>query len=198
MRITGGMARGILLDVPNGAEFLRPATDFLREAVFSSIGHGVRKAFVLDLFAGVGSYGLEAISRGADACIFVEKNRLAVDSIGNNVKRVKKAVATDFSTRIFCQDVFAWSETCNAEFDIIFIDPPYGMVETRGGELLTTWSKFLKNSENSRIVMEVPGSFDVGMPPGTVELRRLGRQGNSRQPNAIVCGKSEAHGKTAE
>ncbi|MDR1890868.1 MAG: RsmD family RNA methyltransferase [Puniceicoccales bacterium] len=186
MRITGGKARGILLTVPVGVEYLRPATDFLREAVFSSLGPKIHKAFVLDLFAGVGSYGLESLSRGADACVFVENNRLAVDAIENNIKSVKKSAARNFTTKVFCQDVFAWAQTCEVKFDIIFIDPPYNMVETRGQELLAMFSKFLKPSEESRMVIEVPGLHKIEMPNDIIEIRRLGRTGHSRQPNALI------------
>ncbi|MDR2778942.1 MAG: RsmD family RNA methyltransferase [Puniceicoccales bacterium] len=189
MRITGGKARGILLTVPIGVEYLRPATDFLREAVFSSLGIRTRKAFVLDLFAGVGSYGLEALSRGADACVFVENNHLAVDAMENNIKDVKKSTARNFTTKVFCHDVFTWAKTCDVKFDIIFIDPPYNMVENRGQELLAIFAQFLKPSEESRIVIEVPGSHKINIPNDIIEIRRLGRTGHSRQPNALIYGK---------
>ncbi|MDR1173775.1 MAG: RsmD family RNA methyltransferase [Puniceicoccales bacterium] len=189
MRITGGKARGMLLTVPNGVEYLRPATDFLRESVFSSLGPRIQGAFVLDLFAGVGSYGLEALSRGADACVFVENNRLAVDGIESNIKGVKKSAARNFTAKVFCQDVFVWAETCDVKFDIIFIDPPYNMVENRGQELLATFAQFLKPSEESRMVIEVPGLYKMDTPNDIVEIRRLGRTGHSRQPNALIYGK---------
>ncbi|MDR2629268.1 MAG: RsmD family RNA methyltransferase [Puniceicoccales bacterium] len=189
MRITGGKARGILLTVPSGVEYLRPATDFLREAVFSSLGPRMQGTFVLDLFAGIGSYGLEALSRGADACVFVENNHLAADAIENNIKNVRKSAARNFTGKIFCQDVFLWAETCDVKFDIIFIDPPYNMVENRGQELLATFAQFLKSSEESRMVIEVPGLYKMNTPDGIVEIRRLGRIGHSRQPNALIYGK---------
>jgi 16S rRNA (guanine966-N2)-methyltransferase len=190
MRISGGSARGILLDVPSGVEYLRPATDFLREAVFSSLGQIVRNALVLDLFAGVGSYGLEALSRGASGCVFVEKSRVAADAIDGNIKKVKKSAARSFTTKVLCQDVFVFVESCAAEFDIIFIDPPYNMAESRGDELLRIFLKFLKNSDNSRLILEVPGTHGACNVDGIRELRRLGRRGNSRQPNALIYGKS--------
>jgi 16S rRNA (guanine966-N2)-methyltransferase len=189
MRITSGRARGILLNVPPDVEYLRPATDFLREAVFSSLGPRVYNAAILDAFAGVGSYGLEALSRGAEGCVFVEKNRAAVDSIEGNVKRVKKSAAGNFTTKVLCQDVFIFAESCSAEFDIIFIDPPYNMVETRGGDLLEIFSRFLKNSRDVRIVFEIPGTYKFGEFSDIVELRRLGHRRNSRQPNAVMYGK---------
>ncbi|MDR1414043.1 MAG: RsmD family RNA methyltransferase [Puniceicoccales bacterium] len=189
MRITGGSARGILLDVPRGVEYLRPATDFLREAVFSALGKTVQNAIVLDLFAGVGSYGLEALSRGAKACVFVDKNRLASDAIESNLERVKKSAGRDFGSKVFCRDIFAFAETCSATFDIIFIDPPYNAMETLGMKCLQTFSRFLEDSNASRIVIEVPGSCKINAEPDIIELRRLGRKSNCQQPNAVIYGK---------
>jgi 16S rRNA (guanine966-N2)-methyltransferase len=175
----------------------------LREAVFSSLGSKVRNAFVLDLFAGVGSYGLEALSRGAAACVFVENDRSAIEAINENTKKVKKSAAREFATKVFYRDVFAWASDFQRtllesgefeKFDIIFIDPPYNLVECRWGGLLATFSKFLKNSDAARIVLEVPGSLKidirtVGGDLNLVELKRLGHETNSRQPNALVYGR---------
>lgn len=189
MRVTGGSACGILLIVPDGVEYLRPATDFMREAVFSSLGQRVRNSFVLDLFAGVGGYGLDALSRGADACVFVEKNSIAAEAIEKNIKNVQKSSNRKFSTKVFCNDVFSWHETLDTQFDIIFIDPPYNMIEQRGNDLLVMFSKHLKENETSRLIIEVPGKYDLETPKDLIFVKRLGRQGNSRQPNALIYGK---------
>ena len=189
MRVTGGSARGILLIVPEGVEYLRPATDFMREAVFSSLGRRVRNSVVLDLFAGVGGYGLDALSRGADACIFVEKNSIASEAIEKNIKNVQKSSNRKFSTKVFCNDVFSWAETLDTQFDIIFIDPPYNMIEQRGNDLLAIFSRHLKENEISRLIIEVPGKYNLETPKDLIFIKRLGRQGNSRQPNALIYGK---------
>ena len=189
MRVTGGSARGILLIVPEGVEYLRPATDFMREAVFSSLGRRVRNSVVLDLFAGVGGYGLDALSRGADACIFVEKNSIASEAIEKNIKNVQKSSNRKFSTKVFCNDVFSWAKTLDTQFDIIFIDPPYNMIEQRGNDLLVMFSKYLKENEISRLIIEVPGEYNLETPKDLIFIKRLGRQGNSRQPNALIYGK---------
>ncbi len=73
MRITGGNARGIEIFVPKKGE-IRPATDAIREAVFSSLGELVENSRVLDAFAGTGAYALEALSRGANFAILADKN----------------------------------------------------------------------------------------------------------------------------
>ncbi len=90
MRITGGRARGIPLHAPRGRE-TRPATDQLREAVFSSLGPRVEGARVADLFAGTGSYGLEALSRGATSGCFVENNRQALVCLRANLAAVLRS-----------------------------------------------------------------------------------------------------------
>ena len=72
MRITGGLARGIALDVPKKGE-VRPATDFVRERIFGRLATAIQNTNVLDCFAGTGAYGLEALSRGAQHVCFVEK-----------------------------------------------------------------------------------------------------------------------------
>jgi 16S rRNA (guanine966-N2)-methyltransferase len=161
----------------------------MREAVFSSLGRHVRNSVVLDLFAGVGGYGLDALSRGADACIFVEKNSIASEAIEKNIKNVQKSSNRKFSTKVFCNDVFSWAETLDTQFDIIFIDPPYNMIEQRGNDLLAMFSKHLKENEISRLIIEVPGKYDLETPEDLILIKRLGRQGNSRQPNALIYGK---------
>jgi 16S rRNA (guanine966-N2)-methyltransferase len=191
MRISGGAARGIVLDVPPGLGALRPATDFLRAAVFSSLGQLMDGAFVLDLFAGIGSYGLEALSRGAEGCVFVEKNMGAVEALATNVERVKKSTGRDFAVETLCRDVFQWLETCNDTFDVIFIDPPYDVSESRGAEILTMVSRLLRPSANSRAVFEVSARCPIDGPDGLVQIRRLGRGGRARHPNALIYGQGQ-------
>src|SRR5438132_7599808 len=94
MRISGGAARGIPLVVPRG-DAVRPATDGMRQAVFSSLGERVVGARFLDLFAGSGAYGLEALSRGAAGGTFVEQNAKAAACIRQNITAVGKSLARE-------------------------------------------------------------------------------------------------------
>src|ERR1041384_1110867 len=94
MRISGGAARGIPLTVPKG-DAVRPATDGMRQAVFSSLGARVVGARFLDLFAGSGAYGLEALSRGAAGGIFVEQNAKAAACVRQNIAAVCKSLGRD-------------------------------------------------------------------------------------------------------
>lgn len=186
MRITGGRAKGIQLIVPEETDFLRPATDYIRESVFASLKGKSSNAFFLDLFAGIGTYGLESVSRGASAGIFVEKNQQAVQAIEENLKRVKKSTQRNFSCKIICQDIFAVTDQLNTEFDLIFIDPPYNMVEEFGDQILTTFGPFLKKADNARLIFEVPARYKTPIVRGLVEIRRLGRIASANHPNVIV------------
>jgi len=121
MRIITGTARGIQLKAPES--LTRPTTDRVREALFSILGDLVENANVLDLFAGSGALGLEALSRGAARATLVEKDRKAVSVIRYNIEKTKlsaaQAVEGDVIKFIAAQQRFA------AGYDLIFADPPY-------------------------------------------------------------------------
>ncbi len=119
MRVIAGSAGGIRLDVPKND--IRPTMDRVKAAIFSSLGERVIGARVLDLFAGTGALGLEALSRGAASAMFVESDRLANAAIARNLAR------THLEGRIRKQDVFDFlTHSSTAEtYDLIFADPPY-------------------------------------------------------------------------
>lgn len=121
MRIITGTARGIQLKAPDS--LTRPTTDRVREALFSILGDIVENANVLDLFAGSGALGLEALSRGAARATLVEKDRKAVAVIRHNISKTglsaAQAVEGDVIKYIQSQLRFA------AGYDLIFADPPY-------------------------------------------------------------------------
>jgi 16S rRNA (guanine966-N2)-methyltransferase len=130
MRITGGEYRGRVIRTSEG-EGYRPATSKVREAVFSMLGaRGLdwEGARVLDLFAGSGSLGIEALSRGAGLAWFVEKDKRAAGLIGGNLRTLGPEPAR---WRVLTRDVLAVLEretppVCELAFDLAFIDPPYG------------------------------------------------------------------------
>jgi len=122
MRIISGEARGRRLFIP-GKSAVRPTADRIKEAFFSIIGLVDGKTF-LDLFAGTGNIGLEALSRGALKATFVENNRALVDGIGKNIEICgfggkSEVLKSDFIEAI--QSLAKRSDT----FDILFADPPY-------------------------------------------------------------------------
>ena len=144
MRITGGSCRGRVLKTLSGKE-IRPTSDKVREALFNILGPRAAGAAVLDLFAGSGSLGLEALSRGAERATFVEKDRRALAVIRQNVEKLN----FEDRGRLERFDVLSGStrlRRLDGPFDIVFLDPPYQLTKTvdrgsRLGNLLgTLWT----------------------------------------------------------
>ena len=129
MRVIAGTSGGIRLVVPKTD--VRPTMDRVKAAIFSSLGARVIGARVLDLFAGTGSLGIEALSRGAESVMFVENDLHAVRAIERNLAQ------TGLSGRIRRQDVFDFlNHASTAEpHDLIFADPPYRIAAEVGGIL---------------------------------------------------------------
>ena len=123
MRVIAGSAGGLRLAVPKRG--VRPTMDRVKAAIFSSLGNTVVGARALDLFAGSGALGIEALSRGASSVVFVEADRQSSAIIENNLAK------TNLKGRILQQDVFDFlRHTSAAEmFDIVFADPPYEKTE---------------------------------------------------------------------
>ena len=127
MRIIAGLAKGMTLAVPRTG--VRPTTDRIREAVFSSLGERVVGARALDLFAGTGALGLEAASRGAESVMFVENARGALECLGRNLEafRRNRDVTCTFAVarRAVEPQIQAFAAT-GETYSLIFADPPYG------------------------------------------------------------------------
>jgi 16S rRNA (guanine(966)-N(2))-methyltransferase RsmD len=122
MRIIGGVKKGLLLRNPHQGH-IRPTSEMMREAFFNMIPHIESKVF-LDLFAGTGSIGLEALSRGAANVIFVEKNR----ELARFLQAVLLRFGFERQGQVFCTDVksgIIQVARMNLQCDYIFIDPPY-------------------------------------------------------------------------
>jgi 16S rRNA (guanine966-N2)-methyltransferase len=121
VRIITGAAKGRRLVAPDTPD-TRPATDRVREAVFSAIGAWVEDSDVLDLFAGSGSYGLEALSRGAASATFVEKGRKALEALRLNVGTV------GLGGSVIAQDVDRFlAAPGQKRYHLVFIDPPWDL-----------------------------------------------------------------------
>jgi 16S rRNA (guanine966-N2)-methyltransferase len=121
MRIIAGRWKGHGLRTAKGRD-VRPTTDRVREAWMSALGPRVVDARVLDLFAGSGALGLEALSRGAESVVFVERARGALAAIVANIERLG---AEDEAT-VVSDDVFRFLRRVEEPFDLAFADPPYG------------------------------------------------------------------------
>jgi len=154
MRVIAGSAGGIQLEVPKSS--VRPTMDRVKAAIFSSLGELVVGARVLDLFAGTGALGIEALSRGATSALFVEENAAASSAIERNLARTK------FEGRIRKQDVFAFlrSAPTPEPFRIIFADPPYD--KTKSGE---GYTQLLLDSHQLAEMLEPSGIFVLEKRP---------------------------------
>lgn len=146
IRITGGINRSRLLATPN-SELTKPTMDKVRAAVFSALGDAVKYAKVLDLFAGSGSYGFEALSRGAASAVFVDKSRDAYNSIKENAKNLGHE-----NVELIFSDSLAFLNENHRKFSIVFVDPPYklNVYET----VVETLIKGNMLEENGIIVLE--------------------------------------------
>lgn len=128
MRITGGEFGGRNLKVPK-SDLIRPTQDRVREALFNIIQFELKGASFLDLFAGSGAVGLEALSRGAASVTFVEQNRKHVEILKENIDSFK----AHHSSFIITSDAYRYLERYTGEgFSIAFADPPYALGEERG------------------------------------------------------------------
>jgi 16S rRNA (guanine966-N2)-methyltransferase len=154
MRVIAGSAGGIRLNVPKRE--VRPTMDRVKAAIFSSLGQAVIGARVLDLFAGTGALGIEALSRGAASARFVDQDREAVAAIERNLAKTK------FVGRVVQREVFDFlRRPVSAErFDIIFADPPYE--KTNRGESFTA---LLLASEELARMIEPSGIFVLEKRP---------------------------------
>ncbi len=154
MRVIAGTAGGIRLAVPETE--VRPTMDRVKAAIFSSLGERIVGARVLDLFAGTGALGLEALSRGAASALFVEENRAAVLAIERNFLRTK------LRGRVRQREVFAFlhSAPAHERFDIIFADPPYEKTKS-GGE----FTRLLLGSKHLVELLEPSGLFVLEKRP---------------------------------
>lgn len=183
MRITGGQARGIPLVLPKG-EHVRPATDAMRQAVFSSLAARVPDARFLDLFAGTGAYGLEALSRGAAGGTFVERDAGAVACLRRNIAAVCRSLGRDPGVvDVLAGDAAAVPTGRGPAPDLVFIDPPYELIAEVAPRIFARLSELLEPGTDPVVVFEMPGAMELS-PAGWTCVKRLGK--GARQPTACV------------
>lgn len=121
MRVITGIARGKrLLTVP-GDDLVRPTSEKVKEAVFSSIQFDIEGRRVLDLFAGCGQLGIEALSRGAESAVFVDASQISLDVVKKNLA----STGLSANATVIRSDFSLFAARHNGQFDIAFLDPPY-------------------------------------------------------------------------
>lgn len=174
MRIVGGALRGRALKAPQ-SQSVRPTSDRLRESIFDILAHAydnpVAGARVVDLFAGTGALGLEAISRGAERALFIDEGAEARALLRGNVE----ALGLGGVTRIFRRDATKLGLPPPGEiFTLVFLDPPYG--RDLAPRALRSLLEGGWLAENALIVIEEANDAEVSLPEGVavVEQRRYG------------------------
>lgn len=123
MRVIGGTARGVSISAPKG-KGVRPTLDRVREALFNILAHRIVDADFLDLFAGTGANGIEALSRGARSAVFVDHSRISREVIEENLRKTKLADKGRTRADRLPDGLRKVAKDCQ-DFDIIFADPPY-------------------------------------------------------------------------
>ncbi len=191
MRVIAGSAGGVRLAVPSRG--VRPTMDRVKAAIFSSLGEAIIGARVLDLFAGSGALGIEALSRGATCVIFVEDHRESVEAIEKNLAKTK------LNGRVQRQDVFDFlrPRLNTGKYEIIFADPPYE--KDAHGERYT---EKLMRSESLPQLLEVGGIFVLEKSPGEalpdVECWRVLRRKKYGATEVVFLIKSEIENHKSE
>ena len=171
MRVVAGSARGVrLAPVPKG---VRPVSDMAREGLFSSLGSAVAGSRVLDLFAGTGALGIEALSRGAAEAVFVERSRGAVAAIRENLRRThledRSVVVGAAVNAILMRD-----DKDGAPFDLVLADPPYDLASAEVEAVLADLADGWLAPKDWRVVLtRRKGSSTLVIPVHWSVARRL-------------------------
>ena len=159
VRIISGTYGGRFISAPSGSA-THPMGERVRSAMFSSLGDEVCGARVLDVFAGSGAIGLEALSRGAKSVTFVERDRSAIRTLENNIEQL----GVQEETIVIKTTVSNWLETASPdEFDIIFADPPYHRLQFPTIKRLMGLLKL-----GGCMILSHPGSSEVPTKTGIV------------------------------
>jgi 16S rRNA (guanine966-N2)-methyltransferase len=176
VRVISGTARGKRLQAPRGMD-TRPITDMIKEALFNVIGSSIKGASLLDLFAGSGSVGIEALSRGARLTIFIDNSNDAIRVIKKNLKNC----GFKDGFEVYRNDVFRALEILakrNARFDYIYVDPPF-TVEAIFEPLLKTLDRLPLLAPNGRIIIRTPRRMHLAAELKSLEEYRVNNYGES-------------------
>ena len=165
MRVISGTAKRVTLNVPN--ELVRPTTDKVRSAIFSRLQNIIEEAQVLDLFAGSGSLGIEALSRGSSQATFIEQDKKVAQCLKKNIARTK----LEAQSKVFENSVEKSLRQLvlkKQSFDLIFADPPYYKSSAD-----TNWSHLLLDSEDLAKIATPSSYFVLEEQSNTPQLAKL-------------------------
>jgi 16S rRNA (guanine966-N2)-methyltransferase len=163
----------------------------MRQAVFSSLGPAVEGAGFVDLFAGSGSYGLEAVSRGAANGVFVENDLDALTCLRANLAAVCKSAGLEAAPfQVSGGDAFQWRPAGSGAAMLVFADPPYRLIEPNAARLFASFDALLSSDPGARVVFEMPAELKLA-PEGWAPLKRLGGSGAG---SAVACIYARASG----
>ncbi len=171
MRVITGSARGRVLETLPGDDVVRPTTDRVKEAMFSIIQFEIEGRRVLDLFAGSGQLGIEALSRGASHAVFVDKTAESV----NCVKRNLIKTGFQFKANVIQADALTFLKTTRDTFDIALLDPPYSTGILQQAVLLAAE----KISDGGVIICEHPKGEEMPAEAGSFSLYREYKYGKT-------------------
>lgn len=171
MHIISGQWKGRPLMAPKGTG-TRPTSSRLRESLFDICNHKIGEARVLDLFAGTGAIGLEALSRNAASVCFIDNNREAIKCIKSNLQTLQAENMAD----VIFGDVFQQLDRLEAKgkvFDVIYADPPYDLIVVRGEERLPCAHALLKRLDGSPLLAPHAWVFLEDSVKGLLEIPLL-------------------------
>ncbi|KPK32862.1 MAG: hypothetical protein AMS24_02975 [Chlamydiae bacterium SM23_39] len=169
MHITGGKFKGKKIKSINK---IRPTMSKVREAFFNICREKIEKAFFLDLFAGSGIMGLEALSRGASYVVFVEKDIKVVRCIRENICSLQVEKFTD----VIKEDIFVALQKIKMSFDIIYFDPPFKYYEDKNflNKIIISLEKSFVLKKNSYIFFEAPKNVEIPYMIKDVKEKKYG------------------------
>lgn len=173
MRVITGSARGVRLLAPKGMD-TRPTLDQVKEGIFSTIQFEIEGRRVLDLFAGSGQMGIEALSRGAKSAVFVDLRKEACDIVRANLEKTRLADRA----QIVRADYARFLSQCRERFDLILLDPPYA-------------ENFLENS------MKTISEIDILSECGILIAERPAEKPLPAQLGRLVCARTYRYGRAA-
>jgi len=175
IRIISGQWRGRRLPVLDSAG-LRPSTDRVRETLFNWLMYDVSDANCLDLFAGTGALGLEALSRGAKSVQFVEASSLVASALQQNIAVLG---LSEYAANVVRQDARSYLSNSPAKpFDIVFLDPPFA--DNLLAQVITALSRSAWLADQALIYIEQAKKTDLAPVPSSWQLHREGKTGQSR------------------